>query len=114
MFKPNQIHSFYICLAVSSKLTPYLTYSGDVAQSVNTDILKDLGRAFVPTFKSPFICMVYILVCMFFQPRKEKFVIIKLFIIQECYSLLPFKYNLSNTNSRHKLLMSGQRCTKVS
>lgn len=64
-----------------------------------------LGRAFVPTFKSPFICMVY--VCMFFQPRKQKFVIIKLFIIQEGYSLFPFKYNLSNTNSRHKLLMSG-------
>lgn len=39
--------------AVTSKPSSLLTYSGDVAQSVNTNSLKVFGRALVPTFRPP-------------------------------------------------------------
>ncbi|XP_056312322.1 uncharacterized protein LOC130223503 [Danio aesculapii] len=39
--------------AVTSKPASLLTYSGDMAHSVNTNSLKVFGRAFIPTFRPP-------------------------------------------------------------
>ncbi|XP_068594396.1 uncharacterized protein [Cebidichthys violaceus] len=39
--------------AVTSTPSAYLTYSGDVTQSINNNALKLFGQAFVPTFRAP-------------------------------------------------------------